>query len=183
MSKLKIIFKIYHKILKIYWSVFVPIYLKIFGVKLGKGITFYGFPIVSLAKGSSITINDRVVLCSDSRFTQLGVNHPVILRTNDNAEIIIDDDTGISGGSIVAAEKIQIGKMCLIGANVLIFDTNFHSLKKHDRRYNINPKDILTKPIIIGDNCFIGTNAIILKGTILKENTIIPANSVIKNEP
>lgn len=175
-----LICKIYRKILKIYWSITVPIYLKLCGVILGKNVIFYGFPLIQMGKNSKIFIGDNVVLCSDSRFTQLGVNHPVMLKTSENAEISIGNDTGISGTTIYADQKILIGKECLIGANVKIFDTNFHSLKKENRRYNKDEKDIKSKEILIEDNCFIGTNSIILKGSFIKQNSVIPAGSVIR---
>ena len=89
---------------------------------------------------------------------------------------------GISGATIYADQFIKIGKECLIGADVKIFDTNFHSLKIENRRYNKNKKDISSKGITIEKNCFIGTNAIILKGSMLSKNTVVPAGTVIRNE-
>ena len=172
--------RIYRKILQIYWSIFIPMHLKFLGVYIGKNCKFYGFPIVSLGKNSKILINDNVVLCSDPRFTQLGVSHPVILNTSNNAILEIGKDTGISGATIYAHKTVIIGEACLIGADVKIFDTNFHSLKSENRRYNKKENDISSKKVIIGDNCFIGTNAIILKGCNLKKNTVIPAGSIIK---
>ena len=176
----KIVIKIYLNILKIYWSIFVPIHLTFLGVQIGKNCKFFGFPLVSLGRNSKIKINDNVVLCSDSRFTALGVNHPVILRASDNALLEVGKDTGISGATIFANKKIIIGKYCLIGADVKIFDTNFHSIKKENRRYNKKESDILSKEVIIGDNCFIGTNVIILKGCKIKKDTVIPAGSIIR---
>lgn len=176
----KYLVKFYYKILKIYWSIVVSIYLKLSGVKFHKNVIFYGFPIIQMGKNSKITINENVVLCSDSRFTQLGINHPVVLKTSENAEISIGKNTGISGASIYAEQKVLIGQECLIGADAKIFDTNFHSLKKENRRYNKDKNDISSKQIIIEDNCFIGANAIILKGSVIKKDTVIPAGAIIR---
>ena len=173
-------YRIYLKLIKIYWSIFVPLYLKLNGVKIGKEITFYGFPIISRGKNSEIIIKNKVVLCSDSRFTQLGINHPVVLKTSPGAKLEIGENTGISGGTIYSHKKIIIGKECLIGADVKIFDTNFHSLKPKNRRFNNNDEDILSEEIIIEDNCFIGTNAIILKGVLIKKDSVIPAASIVR---
>jgi acetyltransferase-like isoleucine patch superfamily enzyme len=178
----KYLMKVYYKILKLYWSITVPLYLKLSGVKLHKNIIFYGFPLIQMGKNSKIIINDNVVLCSDSRFTQLGINHPVILKTSPNAEISIGSDTGISGASIYAHQKVSIGKECLIGADVKIFDTNFHSLNKENRRFNKDENEISSKEILIEDNCFVGANAIILKGSIIKKDTVIPAGSIIREK-
>ena len=177
-----IIKKIYYKFLIFYWFIFVRLYLKLNKVNYGKKCKFYGFPIIQLGKKSKIIIGNRVVLCSDSRFTQLGISHPVILKTSDGGVIDIEDDVGISGATIYADQFIKIGKECLIGADVKIFDTNFHSLKIENRRYNKNKKDISSKGITIEKNCFIGTNAIILKGSMLSKNTVVPAGTVIRNE-
>jgi acetyltransferase-like isoleucine patch superfamily enzyme len=137
-------------------------------------------PIVSMIPGSNIRIGERVVLCSDSRFTALGVNHPVILRTlSKNAQIIIGNDCGISGGTICSISKVILGKECLIGANVIITDTDFHSIKPLHRRFNNNPDEIKSAPINVGDNVFIGTGSIILKGVHIGTNSVIGAMSTV----
>ena len=128
--------RIWLKILKEWWQLYVPYRLRAMGVELGHDVRFYGMPIVRVTKGSSIRIGNRVVICSDSRFTDLGVNHPVVLRTlRTGARIVIGDDTGISGGTICAASKIEIGKECLLGANVTLVDTDFHATKPEGRRF------------------------------------------------
>jgi acetyltransferase-like isoleucine patch superfamily enzyme len=150
------------------------------GVVLGKDVRFYGMPIVRITKGSTIFIGDRVVLCSDSRFTDLGVNHPVVLRTlRAGAQIVIGNDSGLSGSSLCAAISIQLGKECLLGANVTIADTDFHALKPDGRRFNGNPLDIGAAPVRIEDNVFIGTGALVLKGVTIGMNSVIGAMSVV----
>ena len=176
---MKIIFRLWLKLLKVWWQFVVPIRLRILGVNLGKNVQFYGMPIVSMADNSRILIGDRVVLCSDSRFTALGVNHPVVLRTiSPGAEIIIGNDCGISGGSCCAALRIELGNECMLGANVTIIDTDFHPLKPIGRRYNANPLDIGTAPVQIEENVFIGENSVILKGVCIGQNSVIGAGSV-----
>jgi acetyltransferase-like isoleucine patch superfamily enzyme len=172
--------RIWLKILQIWWQITVPIRLQILGVELGRDVRFYGMPIVSLAKKSRIYIGDSVTLCSDSRFTALGVNHPVVLRTlQPQAEILIGSDTGISGGSICAALSVKLGRECLIGANVSIMDTNFHALKPEKRRFNKNPNDIATAAVVIEDNVFIGTGTIVMKGVHIEHNSVVGACSLV----
>lgn len=168
-----------------WWRFIVPRLVMRLGVKFGQGVSFMGMPIISMKHGSHIIIGDRVYLCSVSEFTALGVNHPVVLRTlRPNARIEIGDDTGISGASICAASEIRIGKQCLFGANVVIADTDFHSIKPENRRYNNNPEDIAVTPVFIGDNVFIGTGTIVLKGVAIGNNSVIGAGSVVtKNVP
>lgn len=172
-------------LLQKWWQLYIPIRLRLMGVEIGEGARFYGMPIIRITPGSSIHIGKRVVLCSDSRFTDLGVNHPVILRTlRPNAHIAIGDDTGISGGAICAAVGIDIGKQCLVGANVTISDTDFHATKHQGRRFNKNEIDISALPIAVEENVFIGTNSIILKGTSIGRNSVIGAMTLVsKNVP
>jgi acetyltransferase-like isoleucine patch superfamily enzyme len=137
-------------------------------------------PIVSMVAGSTVRIGDRVVLCSDSRFTALGVNHPVTIRTlNRNAVISIGADSGISGGSICAASHVEIGNECLLGANVLISDTDFHPIKPRKRRFNTDLEDIATAPVTVESNVFIGSNATLLKGVRVGKNSVVGANAVV----
>lgn len=163
-----------------WWRIVVPKQMRNVVVELGKGVAFLGSPIISMAKGSSIHIEDGAMLTSTSQFTALGVNHPVILRTlRPGAKIEIGNDVGMSGVTICAAQSVRIGKQCLFGANVLIADTDFHALAPQGRRYNNHEADIATAPIIIGENVFIGTGSIILKGVEIGENSVIGAGSVV----
>lgn len=174
------VFRIIIKIRSVYWQIAGHALAKINGVSIGKNCKFYGLPIFSLYPGSTIRIGNRVVLCSDSRHTDLGLNHPVIIKTlRENARIEIGDDCGLSGTSVCAAIKISMGKQCLIGANVAIFDTDFHTKAAENRRYCKDPDKISAKPVTIEDNVFIGTNSIVSKGVIVGENSIIGAGSVV----
>mgnify|MGYP002278397787 CR=1 FL=1 len=157
--------------------------LKALGVQLGDNVRIEGKPVVSMAPDSEIVIGARCVLCSDSRYTALGINHPVVLRTlRPDARINIKEDAGISGATICAAIEINIGSHVLLGANVTIADTDFHSLKANDRRYNKNPHDIAASPVNIADNVFIGTGAFILKGVNIGANSIIGAGSILVHD-
>ena len=141
---------------------------------------FYGMPIVSMARPSKIDIGNRVTMTSNSAFTALGVSRRCILRTmQTGARIGIGSDTGISGGVICAADSVTIGKECLLGADVIIADNDFHPLKPDNRRYSNIIDDIGVGSILIGDNVFIGTRSIILKGVSIGSNSVIGAGSVV----
>jgi acetyltransferase-like isoleucine patch superfamily enzyme len=148
------------------------------GIKIREGVKLYGRPIVSRADGSEIQIGARVVLCSSSTHTALGINHPVILRTlRPGARIIIGDDVGVSGGSICAAVEIFIGAETMLGANVTIADTDFHPLSPKRRRYSSD--EAVAARIRIGKNVFIGANTIVLKGVEIGNDSVIGAGSVV----
>jgi len=106
------------------------------GAQLGSNLRLYGIPIVSRSRGAAICIGDRVVLCSDSRYTALGVNHPVILRAmRPGATIVVGNDVGMSGATLCAMTRVIIGDQTMLGANVTIADTDFHSLNPDGRRH------------------------------------------------
>ncbi len=138
-----------------------------------------GRPIIEVFADSSISLGQNVCMISVSFATALGVNHPVVLRTlRRGAQIRIADGVGISGGSICAAELVDIGKNTMIGANVTIADTDFHSLSP-DRCMGHTDPSIRTGRIIIGERVFIGANSIILKGVTIGDNAIVGAGSVV----
>ena len=150
------------------------------GVKIGNAVVMYGFPRVNIATGAKITIGNNVALCSICEGNPLGVNHCVILSAiSSDSEIVIGNDTGMSGTTVVAAKSIKIGNNCLFGANVTITDYDFHSVKPEGRRYNTNAEEIGCAPVVIEDNVWLGMNVIMLKGVTVGENSVIAAGSVV----
>ena len=154
--------------------------LRLKGVKVKPGLVTYGSPIVNLTKGGLISLGEDCVLCSSSRANFAGVNHPVILALlRPGATLEIGDDTGISGGSFCAARSVKIGKGCLIGANALVTDCDFHALKPEGRRHNSNPEDVGCEPVVIEDNVWLGANVTVLKGVRIGRDTVVAAGSVV----
>lgn len=166
-----------------WWRTVIPWRLKQKGLDFAPSTRFLGMPITSIYSSSGITIGARCLLCSVPEYTALGVNHPIILRTmRPDALIQIGEDTGISGATICAATTITIGKRCLLGANVVISDNDFHPLAPTDRRYNNDEDAIASSPITIGDDVFLGLGAIILKGVTIGNGSIIGAGSVVTKD-
>lgn len=153
------------------------------GMILGRGIVWYGAPIVSLSPRSRIQIGERCSICSRSNQTALGVNHPVVLRTlRPGAELKIGNSVRMSGTTICAAERVDIGERCVIGANVAIVDTDFHSL---DRTLRSTPDDsgsAKMKAVEIGKDVFIGAGSYILKGVKIGDGAVIGAASVVARD-
>lgn len=172
--------RVWLRLLREWWSYTVPARLRNLGVKIDGRCVFLGMPIVSMAPGSEIRLAKGVVLVSDSRFTALGVSYPTVLRTlRSGAKIEIGADTGISGGSVCAALSIRIGRECLIGADVIIADTDFHAIEPLNRRYNNSDSDITANHVVVEDNVFVGTRALILKGVTVGANSVVGAGAVV----
>lgn len=155
------------------------ILIKIHRVKIESNWKFYGLPKFLNHAHGQILIGKNFENRNWVFSNPLGINHPTIFCTwSPNAQIIIGDDVGMSGGTICASTKVEIGDGTLIGANCTIIDTDFHPLKSKSRRYEKD--NIKSKPIRIGKNVFVGTGAIILKGAVIPDNYIIPAGAVIR---
>jgi bifunctional N-acetylglucosamine-1-phosphate-uridyltransferase/glucosamine-1-phosphate-acetyltransferase GlmU-like protein len=144
-------------------------------------VKMFGKPIINRHANSKIIIESGVTLISDTKDNLAGINHPVILATlSQDAEIIIGKDSGLSGATICAAKSIKIGTYVGIGANVCIYDTDFHPIDPYERRY----EDYKTKssPVIIDDYAWIGGNSIILKGVRVGKGSVVGAGSVVTKD-
>jgi acetyltransferase-like isoleucine patch superfamily enzyme len=150
------------------------------GVATGADLRCLGQPIIRLATGARLEIGDRVRLVSRSGGTALGVAHAVVLRgLTGGARIAIGDDCGLSGTSICAAIAVTVGRRVLFGADVMVFDTDFHNHAPEGRRYAVPDWNAISRPVSIGDDVFIGTRAIVTKGVTIGNGAIVAAGSVV----
>ena len=151
--------------------------------KLKSKVNIFGFPIISIKKGADIKVGKNLTLISNSFFSEPGVDHPVIIRLlKNNSKLRIDNNVGISGGSICVEKEVIIEDEVMLGANVLIADTDFHPVNPINRRYRRD--SVKAEKIVIKRNVFIGMNTIILKGVTIGENTVVAAGSIVtKNIP
>ncbi len=126
-------------------------------------------------KNSKLNIGNGSYVSSDINFEK------------DNAQLIVGNNTFISGAKISLSNKIIFGNNVQIAFGTLFFDHDSHSLNYKFRRNDLpdrfkSQKDwsnVKSEGIIIEDDVWIGANSIILKGVILKQGTIIAAGSVV----
>jgi len=150
------------------------------GVIIGDRTNFMGKPIIKLIKGSKISIGNDSLFISRSLQTALGVSHQIVLRTlKEDAALILGDHVRMSGTTICAAKYVKIGDRCVIGADVIIADTDFHSLNSEIRSSKEDNIAAKCNPIFIGNDVFIGGRSIILKGVTLGDNVVVGAGSVV----
>lgn len=92
-----------------------------------------------------------------------------------NTILEIGDKTYINHDSeIRCREHISIGDNVSIAYNVLIQDSDYHTMYKEDG----TPKP-QTLPIVIEADVWIGANAIVLKGVTLGRGCVVAAGSVV----
>ena len=156
-------------------------YLKSHGVDTEYGyVTLHGKPIIYKEPGSVIRMGKNVVLTSDSETNMAGINHPVIIATySKNAEVILEDNVGMSGVSINCVSRCVFKEGVMLGANVNVWDTDFHLVDPVKRSHQKSILEAKTAPIILERNVWIGANTTVLKGVTIGENTVVGAMSLV----
>ena len=81
-----------------------------------------------------LELGSMPVLINSTKYNYIGLYKNCSFAAVDKGEIIIGNNFGCSGISICAHDKIEIGEYVMIGANTMIFDTDFHSIDFQDRR-------------------------------------------------
>ena len=130
------------------------------------------------------------VIQSHSLYSRIYIERDGVFNIKKNVQLSRDVDifVGKSGelsiGSktffnlrcmISCQHNIKIGSHCLFGPDVKIYDNN-HVVKKN---LGIIHGEHKTKPISIGDNCWVGANVIILSGVEIGDNCIIGAGTIL----
>jgi acetyltransferase-like isoleucine patch superfamily enzyme len=122
-----------------------------------------GFPLPKI-------LNRGGELTADSCQLYSGVR----IEVGSGASIHIGNGTFINRNTlIVSEERIRIGSMCKISWDVVIMDTDMHSLKPGLKR---------SDPVTIHDRVWIGCRSIILKGVTIGEGAVIAAGSVVTKD-
>lgn len=99
----------------------------------------------------------------------------VRLEVGKNGKLIIKNGTYLNRNTLIIAHKlVEIGRDCKISWDVIIMDSDLHPLP--------GEKNIIEKPIFIGDNVWIGCRVIILKGVKIGNNAVIAAGSVVTKD-
>ncbi|MCE6013863.1 MULTISPECIES: acyltransferase [Lactobacillaceae] len=102
-----------------------------------------------------------------------------MLMLGKNAKVMIGDGCFFNNFcSINALENVSIGRYCMFGEGVKIYD--------HNHRFNVSGKLIKEMGyskarLTIGDNCWIGSNVILLKGANIGNNCVIASGCVISS--
>lgn len=162
------------------------ILMKATKVKYGKNLLLKGVPVIFNQSAANMTIGNNVTVKSSFLSNLVGLyNRTIIVTRAPGAEIVIGDNVGISGATIYARNRIEIGENTCIGGNAKILDNDFHPIEVETRNRLLNDPNggnsdlVPTKPIRIGKNCFIGCNSIILKGTVLGDGCVVGAGAVV----
>jgi len=165
------------------WDATYPIrFGRMKGLDLGKGVVFFGRPIIDIRRGGQIIIGDGVTLNSRNHGYHINMHSPVKLYTDRaGATITIGRETRIHGACLHAYQSITVGERCLIAANCQIFDGSGHDLSFDNVRERINTHGT-TAPIVIEDGVWLGANTLVLPGVWIGEGSVVGAGSVVTKD-
>lgn len=154
--------------------------LSLYGVNYGKNCIIHGHLELKLNTNSSFIIGDNFYFSSGKHINPLAKNIQGNICVNKNAKLEIGNNVGISSSVIWAHKSIKIGNNAMIGGNVIIMDSDAHSMNYlHRRDLSIDKLHKVDSEVIIEDDAFIGMNTIILKGVTIGARSIIGAGSVV----
>lgn len=154
-------------------------YVHYYKIPIGGDYKTLGIPQIYKDKNSEFVIGSNFKVINHSKYNVAGINHKSIMAALNGGEILIGNNVGMSGVTIVAMKKIEIGDNVLIGANTCIYDNDFHPVSSIDRKSNTNIK---AKEVEIERDVFIGANVIILKGVKIGFGSVIGAGSVVTKD-
>jgi len=121
-----------------------------------------------------VTIGNNCYIWPDSRIQALDQYK----GQSFDSHIIFEDNVSMQERChIAASDELIIGRNTTIASNVMIQDVD-HDYEQLD--VNILDQRLISKKILIGENCFIGTGAKVLAGTVLGKQCIVGANSVVR---
>ena len=156
------------------------ILMKLKFVECDKGLISKGIPKIFVYQNGTFIIGENFKINNTIQNNPIGRQYQCIFTVGKNALLKIGNNVGMSGTVIVAHKEIVIEDNVKIGGNVCIYDSDFHSLNKKDRKeQQIDIAHTNRKSILIGKDVFIGAHTTILKGAHIGEGSIIGACSVV----
>jgi acetyltransferase-like isoleucine patch superfamily enzyme len=122
-----------------------------------------GVRIVRLAAGTTVRIGPGVLLA-----------HDVGLHLRDRGAVLsIGEGSFVNHRSeLIAHERVEIGRHCLLAWDVQVLDSDSHSVDGLPH----------TAPVVIGDRVWIGCRATVLKGVTIGDGAVVAAGSVVTRD-
>lgn len=174
------------------------IYLNFFSkniIRHGRGkILPYKYACIELNKKSELHIYDESIEIGNGKIK--GSKAETYLRLRENAKWYAHESCVIAYGctieilnnaiveskyftmnvnsTLISKKHISIGHNVMIGRNVIIYDSDFHSIYSNNGKIINEDSDV-----IIDDDVWIATNCLILKGVKIEKGAVIAADTMI----
>ena len=161
-----------------------------------KKTIIYSPCLIDISKNSKINIEEKLIINANwSKKLTLSNKFPCIvkidsggelnvgkfiiysgakIRVRNNAKLILKNGYINHNCNIDCSKEIIVGNNVFIGENVSLLDSDKHTI--------LYENYVMSKGIIIDDNCWICNNTIILKGVHIGEGSIVAAGSVVTKD-
>lgn len=170
----------FHKLLIKFYILKNIILLKKNNVFVGTRLRVRGPFNLNISKLGKLSIGNNCDITSGLMLNPIGRNIKSMVRIDNNAEIIIGNSVGMSCVCLWAKEKIVIGDNVKLGADVIVMDSDMHSLDYLNRRnHATDVEGAKSAAIKVGNDVFIGTRAIVCKGVTIGDRSIVAAGSIV----
>lgn len=116
-----------------------------------------------------VILSDRLTIANDS-----------VVEIGKNGILKIGKNVSFNGGLRLSCQtSITIGKSVLGSWDISMFDTDFHRMKNCETNGKVSS---CSKPIIVGNNCWIGFGVTIMKGSQIGNGCIVGAKSLLAKD-
>lgn len=107
------------------------------------------------------------------------INQFNFITVKSGAKLSIGKDTYITRATISCLGEVTIGKNCILGEGMKIFDHNHQYTKQP---FSVSKTEFNIGKVTMGDNVWTGANVVILKDVTIGSNVIIGAGCVIHKD-
>ena len=136
---------------------------------------------IRMSKNTRITIGKQFHSLSGNFYNGISNNSQGSIQMDEGGTLIIGNRCGMSSTTIRCKTKITLGDNVNLGADVMLLDTDCHSIDYMDRRTRSTDdvRNTKSKPIIIEDDVLVGARSIVMKGVTIGARSVIGAGSVV----
>lgn len=101
---------------------------------------------------------------------------PILLQPREPRAVVRigSSTTIVNGVEIIARERVEIGRHCLIGPRCVLMDSDFHGLAPGRRR-----EPGVTAPVLLRDNVWLGSEVMVLKGVEIGQDAVVGVRAVV----
>ena len=148
------------------------------GCLIENPIYITGPVLFTLHTGSRFEMQAHSRIHSGHLANSFGGERKSIITVFKNGHLTIGANSGVSGATIICAERINIASDVLIGGGSCIYDTDFHGIN-YKTRIETKPK---SSPIEIKQGVFVGGYCQILKGVTIGVGSVVAAGSIVTKD-